>query len=253
MIHILCFKGIRKVEESVHSLPESLEMITLDDGFNKKGSQAFKFQQPAEYEIYSGDIDRIVLDKWRPVMEDVIYSMEDTPRLVFLSERDKRLFNMMKGKLRMHTGAVDYYSLEAMISLADSADSKGEFSAIEQELKENYRKQIAEHESSSNNAMEHKLYETCSRYGMKVSFKSGTAYVSTYGGDWHFVYNDRPITLYHKNSRPVKNKSGKTVKYSHVQPIQLYSPLHALAYIRNHDAAEERRLMKRTQRTQRKR
>lgn len=33
------------------------------------------------------------------------------------------------------------------------------------------------------------------------------------------------------------------IRHSHIQPVELYAPLQALAYIRNHEAAEERRLL----------
>lgn len=78
---------------------------------------------------------------------------------------------------------------------------------------------------------------------MKAEFRSGTAYITTYAGEWYFAYNDRPITLYHKNSIPVKGRNGDLIRHSHIQPVELYAPLQALAYIRNHEAAEERRLL----------
>lgn len=242
MIYLFCFEGIRKIEESKHSLPERLMMLCLDDDFLPKGSNRYDFSQPEDYEIYSGDIDRIVLDKWRPVMEDILYDMKESPILVFLSERDLRLFSIIKNKFRMHIGALGYYSLEAMRELADLEESKSEFKLIKERLKDEYREHAEK--ASSANTIEEKIKNMCSKYGMKAEIKNGVAYITTYAGEWYFSYNDRPITLYHKNSVPVKNKKGKIVRHSHVQPAELYSPLHALAYIRNHEAAEEKRLLK---------
>lgn len=244
MIYIFLFKGIKKIEESKHSLPEKLILICLEDGFLYRKSSAYTFRQLEEYEIFSGDVDNIVLNEWRTVLEDVLYEIEYGSRLIFLSERDFRLFNAMKAKFSMHTGALGYYSLEAMAELADCEESKSEFSLIKENLKERYRAEAAKGRGSGDaGSLEKKIETTCSKYGMKVEMKSGIAYVTTYAGEWYFSYNDRPITLYHKNSIPVKDRKGALKKHSHVQPVQLYSPLHALAYIKNHEAAEEKRLM----------
>lgn len=242
MVYLFYFKGIKKIEESKHSLPEKLTVISLDDCFVPKGNSEYIFEQPKDYEIFSGDIDKIVLDKWKPVMEDVIYDLGETPKIIFFSERDLRLFSIMKNKFRMHIGAWGYYSIEAMSELAELEESKSEFKLIKERLKDEYRDAVNK-SSRAVNGIEEKIRSVCGKYKMKVEIKSGTAYITTYAGEWYFSYNDRPITLYHKNSIPVKDKNGKLKKHSHIQPTELHSPLHALAYIRNHEAAEEKRLM----------
>ena len=201
----------------------------------------YLFEQPEDYEIFSGDIDRIVLEKWRPVMEDVLYDMEETPKLVFFAESDRRLFLSMKSKFRMHIGAWEYYSLESLLQLADLEENKSEFSLIREQLKEEYKTAALEQKNAG--SIEEKLESVCRKYGMKAEFRSGTAYITTYAGEWYFAYNDRPITLYHKNSIPVKGRNGDLIRHSHIQPVELYAPLQALAYIRNHEAAEERRIL----------
>lgn len=242
MVYLFYFKGIKKIEESKHSLPEKLTVISLDDDFIPRGSSEYIFEQPEKYEIFSGDIDKIVLDKWQPVMEDVVYDLGETPRIIFFSERDLRLFSIMKNKFRIHIGAWGYYSIEAMSELAELEESKSEFKLIKERLKDEY-KEAAYKSSKGANSIEDKIRTLCSKYNMKAEIKSGTAYITTYAGEWYFSYNDRPITLYHKNSIPVKDKNGRIKRHSHIQPAELYSPLHALAYIRNHEAAEEKRLM----------
>ncbi len=246
MNHIIGFEGVRRIDESQHSLPHRLTVTTLDDDFVFKGREEYVFQQPEDYEVFSGDIDRIVLEKWRPVLEDALYSIGDSPNLIFYSERDYRLFNAMRRRFGIHIGALGYYSLEAMTGLAESEEGRSEFSAIKDELKKEYR---AEAEKSAarearRGTIEEKLEKTCRKYGMKSEFKSGLIYVTTYAGEWYFAYNDRPVTLYHKNSIPVKDRHGRLVRHSHIQPVELYSPLKALQYIRNHEAAEENRLMR---------
>lgn len=42
-------------------------------------------------------------------------------------------------------------------------------------------------------SIEEKLESVCRKYGMKAEFRSGTAYITTYAGEWYFAYNDRPI------------------------------------------------------------
>lgn len=245
MNYIFGFEGVRQIEESMHSLPRKLTVTALDEYFVFKGREEYVFSQPEEYEVFSGDIDRIVLDKWQPVLEDAIYSLENEPNLIFYSERDYRLFNTMRRRFNIHIGALGYYSLEAMTGLADSEEGRSEFGAIREELKKEYRAEAekASVKSARKGTVEEKIQELCERYGMKSEFRSGTVYVTTYAGEWHFAYNDRPVTLYHKNAIPVKDKHGRLRRHSHVQPVELYSPLKAIHYIRNHEAAEEKRLM----------
>ena len=116
MIYLFSFEGLREIEESRYRLPQKLIVQSFEEGFLLQGRMEYLFEQPEDYEIFSGDIDRIVLEKWRPVMEDVLYDMEETPRLVFFAESDRRLFLSMKSKFRMHIGAWDYYSLESLLS-----------------------------------------------------------------------------------------------------------------------------------------
>ena len=226
MIYLFSFEGLREIEESRYRLPQKLIVQSFEEGFLLRGRMEYLFEQPEDYEIFSGDIDRIVLEKWRPVMEDVLYDMEETPKLVFFAESDRRLFLSMKSKFRMHIGAWEYYSLESLLQLADLEEYK--MAALEQK---------------NAGSIEEKLESVCRKYGMKAEFRSGTAYITTYAGEWYFAYNDRPITLYHKNSIPVKGRNGDLIRHSHIQPVELYAPLQALAYIRNHEAAEERRLL----------
>lgn len=241
MIYLFSFVGLREIEESRYRLPQKLIVQSFDEGFLPQERAEYPFDQPEDYEIFSGDIDRIVLEKWRPVMEDVLYDMEETPKLVFFAESDRRLFLSMKSKFRMHIGAWEYYSLESLLQLADLEENKSEFSLIREQLKEEYK--TAAFEQKNAGSIEEKLESVCRKYGMKAEFRSGTAYITTYAGEWYFAYNDRPITLYHKNSIPVKGRNGDLIRHSHIQPVELYAPLQALVYIRNHEAAEERRLL----------
>ena len=98
MNYIFGFEGIRQIEESVHSLPNKLTVTVLDDSFIFAGREEYIFSQPEDYEVFSGDIDRIVLEKWRPVLEDALHSLEESPNLIFYSERDYRLFNTINSK-----------------------------------------------------------------------------------------------------------------------------------------------------------
>ena len=120
-------------------------------------------------------------------------------------------------------------------------ENKSEFSLIREQLKEKYKTAALEQKNAG--SIEEKLESVCRKYGMKAEFRSRTAHITTYAGEWYFAYNDRPITLYHKNSIPVKGRNGDLIRHSHIQPVELYAPLQALAYIRNHEAAEERRLL----------
>ena len=245
MIYIFGFEGVRQVEESRHSLPGKLTATCLNDGYIFVKREEYIFETPKDYEIYSGDIDRIVLEKWKKVLEEAMYELGEAPKLIFYNERDFRLFNAMKNRFDMHTGALGYYSIEAMSKLADSEENKSEFKLIRDELKQDYRTEANKSAllGSRKGTIEEKIEKTCAKYGMKVELRSGTAYIKTYAGEWYFSYNDRPITLYHKNAIPVKGRNGKLKRYSHVQPVELYSPLKALQYIRNHETAEEKRLM----------
>lgn len=226
-------------------MAERLRVTELSRDFVFIEEREYIFSQPEEQEIYSGDIDRIVLERWEEVLEDALYDLDEEPVFLFLSERDLRLFSVVKGKLNIHTGALGYYSLEAMVRLADSLEGEGEMKLIRDRLKEEYETSRSGG-SSDRWGIEGKIKETCRRFGMKAEIKAGTVYVTTYGGEWYFSYNDRPITLYHKNAVPVKDRDGKLKRHFHVQKVDLYSPLHALAYIRNHERAEERRIMGRS-------
>ncbi len=242
MICIFFFEGVKKISESRHSMAERLMVTELDDSFEFTETREYIFRQPEDYEIYSGDIDRIVLERWRTVMEDAAYDLGEDPVILFPSERDFRLFSVMKGKLGIHTGALEYYSFEALLQLADTEEGEGELDLIRNRIKAEAETEAGRN-SSDRWGMEGRIKNTCAKYGMKAEIKGGIVYVTTYGGEWYFSYNDRPITLYHKNSVPVKGRDGKLKRHFHIQKVDLYSPLHALAYIRNHERAEERRLM----------
>ena len=214
MIYLFSFEGLREIEESRYRLPQKLIVQSFEEGFLLRGRMEYLFEQPEDYGIFSGDIDRIVLEKWRPVMEDVLYDMEETPKLVFFAESDRRLFLSMKSKFRMHIGAWEYYSLESLLQLADLEENKSEFSLIREQLKEEYKTAALEQKNAG--SIEEKLESVCRKYGMKAEFRSGTAYITTYAGEWYFAYNDRPITLYHKNSIPVKGRNGDLIRHSHI-------------------------------------
>ena len=107
-------------------MAERLRVTELSRDFVFIEEREYIFSQPEEQEIYSGDIDRIVLERWEEVLEDALYDLDEEPVFLFLSERDLRLFSVVKGKLNIHTGALGYYSLEAMVRLADSLEGEGE-------------------------------------------------------------------------------------------------------------------------------
>ena len=86
MIYLFSFEGLREIEESRYRLPQKLIVQSFEEGFLLQGRMEYLFEQPEDYEIFSGDIDRIVLEKWRPVMEDVLYDMEETPNWCFLQK-----------------------------------------------------------------------------------------------------------------------------------------------------------------------
>ena len=98
-------------------------------------------------------------------MEDVLYDMEETPKLVFFAESDRRLFLSMKSKFRMHIGAWEYYSLESLLQLADLEENKSEFSLIREQLKEEYKTAALEQKNAG--SIEEKLESVCHKYGMK--------------------------------------------------------------------------------------
>ena len=242
MIYLFSFEGLREIEESRYRLPQKLIVQSFEEGFLLRGRMEYLFEQPEDYEIFSGDIDRIVLEKWRPVMEDVLYDMEETPKLVFFAESDRRLFSSnakASSACILEHGNIILWN--RCCSLRIWRKTKSEFSLIREQLKEEYKTAALEQKNAG--SIEEKLESVCRKYGMKAEFRSGTAYITTYAGEWYFAYNDRPITLYHKNSIPVKGRNGDLIRHSHIQPVELYAPLQALAYIRNHEAAEERRLL----------
>ena len=67
------------------------------------------------------------------------------------------------------------------------------------------------------------------KYGLHVKIDHGTAYVTTAVGEWLFLYNDRPITLRHRNSMRCDGY--------HRQLPTFYSPAEVLRYIYFHERA----------------
>ncbi len=80
------------------------------------------------------------------------------------------------------------------------------------------------------------LTELCDRYKMHIKFKGGVAFVTTISGEWQFRYNDRPIQLFHSNSKKGKGDL-------HNQRIRFYSPIDVIRYIYFHEGDREKRLM----------
>jgi len=80
-------------------------------------------------------------------------------------------------------------------------------------------------------------------YGMHAEFHGSMVYITTMAGEWYFDYNDRPIRLRHKNAEKRLDRSGQPTGHYHAQPYQFHAPLQVLAYIRNHEQLEVRRLM----------
>lgn len=77
----------------------------------------------------------------------------------------------------------------------------------------------------------------CEDLGMHAEIIGGKAFITTISGEWYFTYNDRPITLKHKNSemRFYSDGTRKNNLY-HTQPKVFYSPAHAIIYIARHDS-----------------
>lgn len=76
----------------------------------------------------------------------------------------------------------------------------------------------------------------CDQLGMCAEIKGGTVLITTISGEWFFAYNDRPITLHHKNAdqRTYLDGTPCPQRY-HVQKKEFYSPAHAICYIAGHD------------------
>ena len=64
MIYLFSFEGLREIEESRYRLPQKLIVQSFEEGFLLRGRMEYLFEQPEDYEIFSGDIDRIVLEEF---------------------------------------------------------------------------------------------------------------------------------------------------------------------------------------------
>ena len=89
-------------------------------------------------------------------------------------------------------------------------------------------------EVSKGDFLRKQLQNICFYYGMEPKFIGGTMYVTTAAGEWFFHYNDRPISLHHRNARVADGY--------HVQDGEFYSPAGVLAYIYAHDNGAIKRL-----------
>ena len=58
MIYLFSFEGLREIEESRYRLPQKLIVQSFEEGFLLRGRMEYLFEQPEDYEIFSGDIDR---------------------------------------------------------------------------------------------------------------------------------------------------------------------------------------------------
>lgn len=88
--------------------------------------------------------------------------------------------------------------------------------------------------------MRQSLAELADRHGMHIAFKGGTALVTTIAGEWFFDYNQRPISLHHKNNDIRLRLDGTPNGHYRVQALTFPTPLAALAYIYRHERAAER-------------
>lgn len=57
MIYLFSFEGLREIEESRYRLPQKLIVQSFEEGFLLQGRMEYLFEQPEDYEIFSGDID----------------------------------------------------------------------------------------------------------------------------------------------------------------------------------------------------
>lgn len=88
--------------------------------------------------------------------------------------------------------------------------------------------------------MRQALAELADRHGMHVTFKGGSALVTTIAGEWFFDYNQRPICLHHKNNDIRLRPDGTPNGHYHVQTLTFPTPMAAMAYIYHHERAAER-------------
>ncbi len=92
--------------------------------------------------------------------------------------------------------------------------------------------------------MREQLLRVADTYGIHLCFVGQIAHIMTLAGEWYFDINDRPITLHHKNAEERYDRQGQLISHYHIQRnVKINSPLHALAYIFRHEAAEEVRLL----------
>ena len=91
--------------------------------------------------------------------------------------------------------------------------------------------------------MKNEISRVCQEQGMHAEFRGGTVFITTAAGEWYFDYNDRPINLKHKNENQWFDGFGNSTGNYHPQNVSLYAPIQAIAYIKRHDMAAEKRLM----------
>jgi len=87
------------------------------------------------------------------------------------------------------------------------------------------------------------IASVCAEYGMHAGFVGGTAFITTVVGEWFFTYNDRPISLHHKNYSNGARQVDRAMNFYHLQDKKFASPLHVLRYISAHDHDLKRRVM----------
>ena len=79
------------------------------------------------------------------------------------------------------------------------------------------------------------VIKLCNKYDLYCHIIDETAYILTSAGSWKFRYDERPITLYHLNSKSMHG-GKKNIDY-HIQGSDLYSPLEVIVFIIKHDSA----------------
>jgi myo-inositol-1(or 4)-monophosphatase len=104
-------------------------------------------------------------------------------------------------------------------------------------------KKRAYSDQTSGQIIQRAISSICDEYGMHAKFVGGTAFITTFAGEWFFAYNDRPIRLRHKNYAERTKKFADSLDYYHLQYDRFPSPLHALKYIFNHDMELKRKIM----------
>ena len=77
------------------------------------------------------------------------------------------------------------------------------------------------------------IIKLCNKFDLYCTTKDDEAKIVTAAGAWKFNYKERPITLYHQNSKTAYG-GLKNSEY-HIQGNDFYSPLDIIGYIVKHD------------------